>query len=147
MTDNDNESAAQDTKRPTGGGAPAPRRRRSAALAQQIGDGFSIGNASTLGDLLYERSGNLRKMAQIGAFIAIWGRSVDAMGREPASVLELAEWINGKPSRATLSRYQVLFREAFPEYRTPSVLWSMARDQIGSEQIEVIATQIGAVQL
>lgn len=128
-------------------GAPAPRRRRRPTLKQQVADGIMLGDPETMGDLLYARCDGFMDMAAVTTFIALFGRFVEDLGREPQSLVELSEWVGPRPSRATLDRYQKRFRAAFPEYASPAVLWSQARPQVKGKNAAVVASQIGAVTL
>jgi hypothetical protein len=68
-----------------------------------------------------ERVG-LRKAFSVGLFIAVWRVFTVANGRPPATVDEFAKWCN--ISRAQAFRDQALFREAFPDFSTPTEVWA-----------------------
>ncbi len=122
--------------------------RRKLSVTQQARVGASIGK-STLADLVTERVGVL-KAHRVLTFIAIYGVFVEQNGREPRSVSELSRSATSDRSRATIDRYAVTFREAFPEYVMPTLVWAQARqtmDHLNVQDDEVLSLQVGATPL
>lgn len=103
----------------------------------------------TLGDLVLSRvGGNFVKATHVLGYIACFGVFTVQNGREPSTMLELAESVKGQRSKATLDRYASAFRAAFPEYRTPSALWTMVAPRVvPSENPDALALHLGAVPL
>jgi hypothetical protein len=127
-------------------GASGGRRPRSPhGLRDAARKGTST--VETFGDLVYERTGsNMRDGYLVLMYIALWGAFVDAVGREPQSVSELSRAFPAI-SRRTMQRYSDRFRAVFPEYATPSVLWTTLAPFPHSSEPEVMVTQLGAVPL
>ncbi len=122
--------------------------RRKLSLSQQARVGASVGS-STLADLVTERVGVL-KAHRVLTFIAIYGVFVEQNGREPRSVSELSRSAKSSRSRATIDRYGATFREAFPEYDMPTLMWAQARQKLGHLNVqddEVLSLQLGATPL
>ncbi len=116
--------------------------------AQQARLGLSVGN-STLADVVTDRVG-VFKAHRVLAFIAIYGVFVEQHGREPRSVSELARSSTSKRGRSTVDRYGAAFREAFPEYDLPTLVWSQVRhtmEHLNVEDDEVLSFQVGAAPL
>jgi hypothetical protein len=110
--------------------------------------GATVGN-STLADLVTERVGAL-KAHRVLTFIAIYGVFVEQNGREPRSVSEMSRTATSERSRATIDRYGAAFREAFPEYDMPTLVWAQARqtmDYLNVQDDEVLSLQLGATPL
>ncbi len=115
----------------------------------QVRLGVSVGANETLADLVTERVG-VFKAHRVLAFIAIYGVYVEQHGREPRSVSELSRSATSKRARATVDRYGAAFREAFPEYDLPTLLWAQARqtmDHLNVQDDEVLSFQVGATPL
>ncbi len=100
---------------------------------------------STLADLLAERGVHPIRQVTVLSYVALWGQFRDAHEREPTSVDELAAGV-GAPKR-TVYRWQKAFRETFPEYQSPAVLWEIARGQVAGDDPKVVGMQMGAVKL
>lgn len=135
-----------------GGATPVARRRLS--RSEQALVALRVGKNETLADLVMDRvDKDFVRAMHVMSFIAAYGVFVEQNKREPRSVLELAATVKGKRSRATLDRWAQKFREAFPEYDMPSVLWASVRDQVMGEELfadldsDVLTFQIGAATL
>ena len=59
-------------------------------------------------------------------------------------VVEMSETVKSKRSRQTLDRWARRFREAFPEYSMPSVLWASVRDEVMGDAPKLFADELDA---
>ncbi len=122
---------------------------RKLTKAQQIRLAANVGANQTLADLVNERVGGT-KAHKVLSFIGIYGVFVEQHGYEPRSISELARAGTSSRSSATIDRYGAAFREAFPEYDMPTVLWYIAREampHLNVENEEVLGMQLGATPL
>lgn len=71
---------------------------------------------ATLLELVYARTGSLRRTVQVAGFILAWGIARRELGRAPKMDEYAAYW---KTTRRTAFREQARFREAFPELDNP----------------------------
>lgn len=109
--------------------------------------GLQVGASESVGELLTERGiGSLRQQSVL-KWIALWGIFVTAAGREPRSPDEVIVGLRVK--RRSAYNYQRAFREAFPEFDTPAVLWAMVAAEVEAKNAHpvVLAEQLGLVRL
>lgn len=71
----------------------------------------------TLVEAVHQRTGSFLRTGQIVAFINAWAVARDKLGREPTVEEYAAYW---KQPRRSAYREQARFREAFPDYESPS---------------------------
>lgn len=71
----------------------------------------------TLVEAVHERTGSFLRTGQIVAFVQAWSVARDRLGHEPTVEEYAAYW---KQPRRSAYREQARFREAFPEFETPS---------------------------
>lgn len=64
----------------------------------------------------------MRKAYKAAVFVGLWAYVTREHGRPPVTVDEFAEWM--ELSRAQAFRDQQVFRQAFPEFPTPTELWA-----------------------
>jgi hypothetical protein len=123
------------------------KQNRREGVKRSFDVGSRVGGSETLAELVAERNIHPLRVLSVYSFIASWGIFVDALGYEPNSVDELAEVLKIKRDRAF--RWQKAFREAFPEYRTPALLWAAIDDQVNtsSGDLSVVTMTIGAAKL
>ena len=134
----------------TGGGAEAkPARRRRLSMAEQARISARVSANETLAELVMERVGGSHvKAMHVLGFIAAYGIFVEQNGFEPRTPSQLARSGKSKRSAATIDRWGAVFKEAFPEYAMPTLLWSIARAQLPFlDDEDVVSLQLGAVQL
>lgn len=135
---------------PAGGPEAKPGRRRRLSMTEQARIGGGVSLNETLAQLVMERvDGSHVKAMQVLSFIALYGVYVEQNGTEPRSVSDLARATRSKRSHATVERHGAAFREAFPEYSMPAVLWAKAREQLHflDSDEDVVSLQLGAVVL
>lgn len=147
---------AVSAEKATGVEAPASRRRRLSAT-ETARLSFRVSAHNTLADLVMERvGGDYVAATHVLGFISAFGVFVEQNGREPRSVVQLASSVKSKRSRATIDRWASKFREAFPEYEMPAVLWASVREQVMGDpslfpgdklDADVLSLKIGAVPL
>jgi hypothetical protein len=134
--------------RPTAATESLGGRPRKLSAMEQARISVRVGMNESLAEVVYQRcGGNHTKAMHVMGFVSVYGVFVEQNGREPRSLLELASTVKGKRSRATIDRWAQQFREAFPEYTMPAVLWSMVRDSVQADDPDVVSMQIGAVIL
>lgn len=109
-----------------------------------LGRTVRLATSKTLADEIIERVG-FRESLRVARFIAFWGLYHEACGKEPSTVEDLATFL-GK-SNSWVYKLQVSFRETFPEYKSPAILWDRARDQIEGTDPDVLVMKLGAVEL
>ena len=141
-------------ERASGGGSPAGR-RPAGSRRRAVRAGVKVGNttAAVLGDVVLDRvGGNPVTAVNVLSFVGAWGVFVEVYKREPSSLRELSQ-ASGRSSR-TIDRWASKFRDAFPEYRSPAVLWSQVRSQLIEEQegklvldAERLALRLGGAHL
>lgn len=89
-----------------------------------------------------ERVG-LRKAYTAGVFAALWACCEKSLGRPPETIEEYAEW--ACLSRSQGFRQQQIFREAWPEFPTPSELVEHLRVSIDVDDRDLtVAEFLGA---
>jgi hypothetical protein len=103
-----------------------------------------LSTSKTLADEIIERVGFTESL-RVARFIAFWGLYHETHGIEPASIDDLAAFL-GK-SKSWMFKLQSSFREAFPEYKSPAILWDRARDQVEGTDPDVLVMKLGAVEL
>lgn len=106
-------------------------RAKSAAARRSVDAGRRVGSSDTLAELVAERKVNPLRALSVFSWIAAWGIFVEGMGREPRSMAELIATL--EMNQRTAYRWQKAFREAFPEYKTPALLWAVVVDQVPVE--------------
>jgi hypothetical protein len=101
-----------------------------------------VGQSGTLADFVVARGASPLRSLHVFYWIAAWGMFQEVNGREPTSAEEIAPAIG--VNLRTLYRWQKAFREVFPEYATPALLWALVGDQVQGDNPDVMALQLGA---
>lgn len=121
---------------------------RRLSLGDQARLAMRVSTTDSLAELVLARTGGHLRATHVLSFIAAYGVFVEQTGREPGSVLEMAATVKSERSRQTLDRWARQFRQAFPEYDMPAVLWASIRDQVVKDtpptSAEALSLQIGA---
>lgn len=99
----------------------------------------------TLAEMVHARGVSPVRAITAFSWIAAWGATYDALGREPRNVEEVCVVL--KLSRRTAFNWQSKFREIFPEYQTPATLWQIVHDQVHGSDPVVVSLQLGAAVL
>lgn len=118
---------------------------RMKKMKRSVNVGWSVGQSKTLTDVLMDRGLSMSKAVQVCYYVAVWGLYRDALGMEPESADVLALAL--KVDRRTVFRWQAAFRQAFPEFRSPAVLWEMVKADVRGDDAQSVAFQIGAASL
>jgi hypothetical protein len=128
-------------------GSDRPGGDGSRLRAAQSGASLGYRTAETLADVVLDRQKNPVHAYHVLNYIAVWGVYVESQGREPRSILEMSEIVG--QSRATLDRWARRFRQTFPEYETPAVLWSQIRSKVLDpvDDADRLTLKLGAVPL
>jgi hypothetical protein len=99
----------------------------------------------TLAAMVHARGVSPVRAITAFSWIAAWGATYDALGREPRNVEEVCAVL--KLNRRTAFNWQAKFREIFPEYQSPATLWQLVHDQVHSTDPVVASLELGAAVL
>jgi hypothetical protein len=116
-------------------------------LADGLRDGWAV-SGMTLAEVVEERTDGVLGMVNLLTYIALWGRFVELVGREPVSRLELSTSM--RVPNKTLWRWAELFADSFPELESPAPLWELVRGKLSDDlnrSPAVLAVKLGAVAL
>lgn len=87
-----------------------------------------------------------RKGVLLVAFVAGWADFIESQGRPPRNVAEYA--VSVRQSHTKAYRELSYFREAFPEYETPTELWALIKERApAGRNRDLLALELGSVQL
>jgi len=117
--------------------------KKTASAKAQIRAGARVGRNKTLAEILSARGFSTRRTLTVLKFVAVWGLYLEHEGKEPATVDDICA-LTGY-NRSTVFGWQSSFREAFPEYQSPAVLWSIVSDTANSEEVELLAMQLASI--
>lgn len=122
-----------------------PKKDRRVGARSAVAAGLRVGSSETLAALVLERGFSPVRALSAFNWIGAWGVIHDATGREPRNVEEVADAL-GMPHR-TVYEWQAKFREIFPEYKTPAVLWQLVGSQVKSTDPRVVGFELGGASL
>jgi len=106
--------------------------------------GWAVSGSETLTDHLMERGLSLIQAMGVCRYVAMWGLYREATGVEPESVDQIIERV--KVPRRTAFKWQKSFREAFPEYQSPAVLWEMVKSDVRAQELNSAAVQVASAR-
>lgn len=118
---------------------------KRASFKEQLEAGAAVGANRTLIAFLSDRGLSHTESLHVLKFVAIWGLTTEKLGREPRVIEDICEVVPYR--RATAFKWQTAFRDAFPEYQTPAVLWSIVRGWADAEDVEVMAMQLAGAEV
>lgn len=108
--------------------------------------GRQVANNDTLAELVLARGVSPVRAITAFSWIAAWGSTYEALGREPRNVEEVCAVL--KINRRTAFGWQARFREIFPEYQSPATLWQLVHDQVRTtDDPALLSLELGAAVL
>lgn len=123
---------------------PMTKKSPSGARAA-VASGLRVGRSDTLAALVVEKGCSPLRALSAFNWIGAWGIVHDSLEREPRSVEEVAQVV--KVSPRTVYGWQAAFREIFPEYSTPAVLWAKIHEQVETDDPVVAGLSLGGASL
>jgi hypothetical protein len=99
----------------------------------------------TLMEVIYSRTGSLRKSGHILTLVICWAAALEDTGRQELNIEQYIAWVTPNWSRATVERQLREFREAFPEQRTPHLYATLMNDYRADAQAQKFAPDYAVV--